>query len=212
MNSLKHTLIVFDLDDTLYKEMDYVENVYRVLAGGDATLLESMRQSPSTGDAIKLLPEDRRENALELYSSGITPIADTEGAKETIAELKLRGGKVAVVTDGWSRRQRAKLNHLGIADLLDAIMISEEVGSEKISGEAFRRLEKEFPDRTTRYYIGDNPAKDFIRPNEMGWSTIMIENDGRNVHSFSTSDFSSGSQPDVTVRRLRDVVKIIEME
>lgn len=32
-------------------------------------------------------------------------------------------------------------------------------------------------------YVGDNVKKDFITPNALGWKTICIKDDGRNIHS-----------------------------
>ena len=31
-------------------------------------------------------------------------------------------------------------------------------------------------------YVGDNPEKDFLAPNSMGWMTIGLADDGRNMH------------------------------
>ena len=31
-------------------------------------------------------------------------------------------------------------------------------------------------------YVGDNTEKDFFAPNQLGWKTVCILNDGRNIH------------------------------
>jgi putative hydrolase of the HAD superfamily len=31
-------------------------------------------------------------------------------------------------------------------------------------------------------YVGDNPDKDFLAPNRLGWTTVMVR-DERNLHS-----------------------------
>ena len=31
-------------------------------------------------------------------------------------------------------------------------------------------------------YIGDNPHKDFITPNKLGWTTICLLDRGQNIH------------------------------
>jgi len=40
------------------------------------------------------------------------------------------------------------------------------------------------------YYIGDNPEKDFIAPNELGWTSICLLDDGKNIHkqNFNVSE------------------------
>ena len=32
------------------------------------------------------------------------------------------------------------------------------------------------------YYIGDNVVKDFIAPNQLGWTTICLLDNGQNIH------------------------------
>ena len=31
-------------------------------------------------------------------------------------------------------------------------------------------------------YIGDNPKKDFVAPNQLNWVTVGLRDDGRNIH------------------------------
>lgn len=32
------------------------------------------------------------------------------------------------------------------------------------------------------YYVGDNTEKDFLAPNDLGWTTVCLLDDGRNIH------------------------------
>jgi putative hydrolase of the HAD superfamily len=38
------------------------------------------------------------------------------------------------------------------------------------------------PDEKRFVYIGDNPKKDFYWANRLGWTTIMLLDNGRNIH------------------------------
>jgi putative hydrolase of the HAD superfamily len=58
------------------------------------------------------------------------------------------------------------------------------------------------------YYIGDNPAKDFQAPNHLGWTTICLLDDGRNIHP---QDFTLSPQmlPQHIVPQLTEIENII---
>jgi putative hydrolase of the HAD superfamily len=60
----------------------------------------------------------------------------------------------------------------------------------------------------TYYYIGDNPAKDFVAPNRLGWNTVCLLDDGRNIHP---QDFSLSSQmlPQHRISQLSEIENII---
>ena len=59
-------------------------------------------------------------------------------------------------------------------------MISEEFGTAKPSlgnFEVFHQF------KTAKYYyIADNPSKDFVSPNALGWQTICLVDAGNNIH------------------------------
>ena len=63
----------------------------------------------------------------------------------------------------------------------DNIIISEEFGSEKTDERNFVVFMNRYPGADF-LYIGDNPKKDFIVPNRLGWKTVVLEDDGRNIH------------------------------
>ena len=63
----------------------------------------------------------------------------------------------------------------------DDILISEEFGHSKPSMECYQYFLDRYPD-TEFVVIGDNPAKDFITPNKLGWTTICLCSNGQNIH------------------------------
>ena len=87
------------------------------------------------------------------------------------------------------------------------ILISEETGFEKPSDEPFRHFMERYPSRTY-YYIGDNPAKDFVSPNRLSWTTVCLLDDGRNIHP---QDFSLSQQmlPQHRISQLSEIENII---
>ena len=62
------------------------------------------------------------------------------------------------------------------------IVISEEFGSEKPALSNYAYFMERYPECQDFTYVGDNPRKDFIAPNALGWMTICLKDDGRNIH------------------------------
>ncbi|WP_368336625.1 hypothetical protein [Parabacteroides merdae] len=56
-------------------------------------------------------------------------------------------------------------------------------------------------------YIGDNLRKDFITPNKLGWKTICLLDDGRNIHR---QDFSCPEEylPNVKIHTLKELLSL----
>ncbi len=191
-----NTVIAFDLDDTLYKERDYVIAAYRTIierygsemCDADRALFMSYSKPYEAFEFFcSKVPGSDIENLKTIYRSGSVPIKDTEGAEDLLRYLKSQGYATAVITDGFSARQRAKLHTLGIDSLIDTVIISEETGFDKHTPKPFELLEKLYPDADVFYYIGDNPEKDFYYPNISGWHTIMIsDTNNHNIHTQHT--------------------------
>jgi putative hydrolase of the HAD superfamily len=181
--------VVFDLDDTLYPE-------WLFLHSGIHHIIERFNLNKSTRSASFYasqknwiyfllnenslpLTKDLMSDMLEEYRLHRPVITLREGAFEFLNSLKQKGCNIGLVTDGRSITQRNKLSSLGIDMFFDEIVISEELGSEKPSFDNFIS----FNQNVTKYYIGDNLRKDFFTPNQLGWTTIMLLDDGRNIHT-----------------------------
>lgn len=182
-------LVVFDLDDTLYPEWQFLHSgIHHIIKKFE--LNKSMRSThfyACQKDWIHFLINENSltltdqlvSDMLEEYRSHVPNITLREGALQLLRELKEQRCSIGLITDGRSNTQRNKLSSLGIDKFFDQIVISEELGSEKPSFENFNC----FNQSVTKYYIGDNPRKDFVAPNQLGWTTIMLLNDGYNIHS-----------------------------
>ncbi len=184
-------VVCFDLDDTLYKEIDYVESAYREIAESEKRpdLLPKMMGWQKNGDNVffqfnkAIGKETIIPHYLTLYRSHYPTISLSAGVEDTLNELKHRGITLGLITDGRSVSQRNKIKALGLDRWFDNenITISEETNFEKTEEPNFRYFVKKY--RGAEFtYIGDNPKKDFIVPNRLGWKTVMLKDDGRNIH------------------------------
>ena len=191
MQSMCKKIVVFDLDDTLYKEIDYLESAYKEIADfvGHPELSKQMVVWYKKGKNVflelnKCLGIDNSiAEYLRIYRNHIPTIELSGGVEDTLNELKHRGYVLGLITDGRSISQRNKIKALSLERWFENenIIISEEFGSEKTEERNFRYFMEKYPDGEFTY-VGDNPKKDFTVPNRLGWKTICLLNDGRNIH------------------------------
>lgn len=177
--------VIFDLDDTLYSEKEYVKSGYRAvseyLGGGYEDRLWNYfkARKPAIDELLKELGrEDEIEKAVEVYRAHKPSIHLYEGVSKLIETLTSRGIKVGIITDGRPEGQRNKLEALGLK--LDAVIITDELG-----GVQFRKpCDIAFRIMTTCWrlnpadviYVGDNASKDFQACRQLGMKSIWFKN------------------------------------
>lgn len=182
-------MVVFDLDDTLCPERDFVMSGFRAvskLLGEDASERMIAWFDSGEKDVIgRALAETgaaaSKEELLKVYREHRPTMSLADGVLELLGKLRETGHPLGLITDGRSITQRNKIEALGIQQLLDEIVISEEFGSGKPDERNFRHFESRFPDRKLAY-VGDNLSKDFVTPNKLDWTTICLLNAGHNIH------------------------------
>ena len=225
---ISNLVVVFDLDDTLCQEFDYMSSAYREIAALIVMRapLDSYERSSQLISQEMLEWYARKENVfarlLEHYpSSGlqlghlirryrehVPELVMNPGGWELLNWLRDREVSLGVITDGYSLTQRNKLKALNLLEWLDLIVISEEFGSSKPDCRNYQAFECKYPG--CRYvYIGDNVSKDFISPNQLGWTTIAIKDRGGNIHS-QNCEVGEQYMPQYFVESLAGCVSIIE--
>jgi len=98
-----------------------------------------------------------------------------DGAHETLARLRAGGLRLGLVTNGRAAMQRAKIEALGIAPALDAIIISAAVGVEKPNARIFRLATDALgvaPERA--WFVGDHPVNDIVGAAGAGLTPIWL--------------------------------------
>lgn len=217
-------LVIFDLDDTLYKEIDYLKSAYREIATlvypslkvhfkeVDAIyhlMITNYQQGKNVFDELLRYPVslDKLE-LLRIYREHQPSIALSEGAVEVLETLKMKGYVLGMITDGRSLTQRNKIEALGLDKYIEPsmILISEETGFCKPSLESYQYVMRLYPG-TSYVYVGDNPKKDFYAPNQLGWMTICLKNDGRNIHPQEEVEAAYLAQ--VIINHLNELIDIL---
>ena len=197
---------VFDIDDTLYLERDYVRS------GFDAVgehLCKERRTRDFSKVAWALFEAGIRGNTfdLALKSLGLphspadidrlirvyrehAPNIEMLPDARTAVEQAQAQGPLAFITDGPLVSQTAKAKALGL-HVLDALLIyTAEYGEGfgKPNPRAFVAVEERFGSAYKYVYYADNPAKDFITPRKRQWMTVRMRRPG-GLHAAIPSDY-----------------------
>lgn len=218
---LRKVCVVFDLDDTLYKEIDFLRSAYNYIAGQlcddgitAALLANKMYQMYCNKQDVfgylqEVYPTVSKSQLLDWYRSHIPIISLDDDTFVLLEWLKLNSFKMGIITDGRSITQRNKILALGLNQYIrfKEIIISEEFGTEKPNRSNYQYFSQLFPGYSF-VYIADNPKKDFVTPNQLGWKTIGLIDDGRNIHQQLI--LSADYQPNIWVNTLSQVVNILK--
>lgn len=202
------TGVIFDLDDSLYSEKDYVKSGYRAVAGylGESKYADHLWKlfedgRPAIDELLVGLGKECEKTAcLSIYRNHKPSIYLYDGIKDLIEELKFKGIKIGIITDGRPEGQRNKIDALGLYELIDPedVIITDELGGiqfRKPCDIAFRILLTRWKmNPSDVVYIGDNAEKDFQAPKQLGMRSVWFRNeDGLYQKSTCTSILSVSS-------------------
>jgi putative hydrolase of the HAD superfamily len=221
MQSRAILLVAFDLDDTLYKERDYwysgvdcvIDHIHSLgLARKQSKFGLMPDQAPvaTVFDQIMKhyeLPTTLLDSLLWIYRLHEPKIELSFGARSLLNWCQTENHQVAIISDGRSVTQRRKIAALG----LDGIrcFISEEVGAQKPSDVSYLAASLGFKPSQC-LYIADNVTKDFQAPEKLGWHTVGLKDDGRNIHpQLSRQDGKRVVEPKSWIKNLLEVKELI---
>lgn len=195
--------VVFDLDDTLYLERDYVWSGFCKLAPWvKATLgitdfhikawalfVQGVRGR--IFDQVLLAGGIKQDQSIirtmvEIYREHMPDIQLTVDAANCLQEIR-RQAHMALISDGPEQSQRNKVKALGIEGKFEKIVFTATLGPEyaKPHLNSFLDVQRHFGKSAKEYiYVADNPIKDFVGPRNLGWKTIRIRRPGGLYHSL----------------------------
>jgi putative hydrolase of the HAD superfamily len=185
--------VIFDLDDTLYPEREYVRSGFRAvgewaekrLGLSEAIVraeLQALFDAEFRGDTFQWwlseqgLPESLSVEMVSVFRTHIPRITLFPDALRALEDLHPKC-KLGLVTEGRRANQEAKVRVLGLEHWLSAVVIlgEEDVAEWKPSRKPFDRvLEMLGVAGGEAVYVGDNPRKDFRGAREAGMATIRI--------------------------------------
>lgn len=218
--------VVFDLDDTLYPEEDYVFSGFRHVAKliGEKYGIESGEAYGELEAAFKEGVRNSNFNVL-LDEKGIQ--YNDKAIKELVAAyrehkplislpnsstyvlgaLKRKGKMLGLVTDGYLETQTKKVEAFSLEEYFDAIVYTDKWGKDfwKPHKRGFAEISRLLNvEKTKCCYVADNPAKDFKGANDCGMLTVQL------LHwaDRRESTVPEGYQPDIICDVLEELLEI----
>jgi len=190
------TTVVFDLDDTLYDEIDYCRSGFLAVSEHLSHLSDAVTPDRAfaalwkhftTGNRSRVfnaaldelnVPWDENliRRLVDAYRTHVPTITLPPETRSVLNKLR-KTHALALLTDGFLPAQKLKVRALGIEGEFQTIVYTEELGRQfwKPSPRGFELLLETLDVAAGETaYIGDNEIKDFIAPNELGFTTIQI--------------------------------------
>lgn len=185
-------IYIFDLDDTLYDERQYVESGFKAVAhyaymrwklpyhesfNQLVQLLDSQGRGHIFNDFLashNILTQNAVNACIKTYRLHLPALTLPDTHLHLLKQLPTPR---YLVTDGHKIVQQNKVAALGIAPLFKRVFITHRFGIRhaKPSTYCFEKIKKaENCEWRDMVYIGDNPAKDFVNLNKLGMKTIRV--------------------------------------
>lgn len=216
--------VVFDLDDTLISEKEYIRSGFRQVSKKiaeknnlDKDYVYKIMYDTFNEDSKnvfnrvldKLNIQYEKEDIKELinyYRGHMPDIKLYEDAKYILDTLKAKGIKLGMITDGYKITQRNKLEALNIGDYFEHIVVTDELGREfwKPHQKPYEIIKEKLGlEYENMVYVGDNVSKDFVTANKLGMNTIFINRE---------DGVYSGIQMDDEYLAKLEVTSLLELE
>jgi putative hydrolase of the HAD superfamily len=218
--------LVFDLDDTLFPERDFVISGFaaaaRCLAPRCAfeTAFDTFCRLFAAGERRSVFDRGLAELAIpdpqavvpvllaayREHLPAITLFADAAWALQRFRPSH----RLGVLTDGYLVTQRRKVEALALAPRVDAVVFSDEFGRERWKPHpfGFERMMALLQLPASRCcYVADNPRKDFTAPRALGWTTIRILRPGGEYAGLTPAE--PAHAPDRTIASLHELASLV---
>ncbi|MGB7537484.1 MAG: HAD family hydrolase [Anaerolineales bacterium] len=218
---------IFDLDDTLYPEREYVRSGYRAIGEWaerrlklSAVIvraqLDSLFDGGFRGDAFQWwlseqgLPESLLPEMVKTYREHDPQIAFFPETEAVLEALKPRF-RLGLVTEGRRAAQEAKIRVLGLDRWIEAVVVlgEDDRADWKPSRKPFDRMLGMLSIAGGEAaYVGDNPLKDFRGAREAGLRTVRIRRGG-GLHA-GEEPAAAEDAPDREIRTLEELGVMFE--
>jgi putative hydrolase of the HAD superfamily len=211
-------LVAFDLDDTLYPEREFVHSGFRAVAqhlddlgvidaGSFLQATTGLFSAGARGNIFDLalerlaidFPAARIGELVRVYREHQPRIRPFAESRQLLQLLKDRGVVLALISDGPWPTQHNKLRALGLEACFDHLVFTAARGEDwgKPSPRAFLEvMGRSGVPAAACVYVADNPGKDFVGPNRLGWHTIQVREP---IGLYGDASPPPGGEPRATV-------------
>jgi len=217
-------VIVFDLDDTLYDEIEYVKSGFMAVAehfypqepnAMFAVMLEILERDGRGGVFDETLTrfgvcsQKNVKKALAIYRSHSPKIALNADVQEMLDYYKTKGIALYIVTDGNKNVQAKKLEALRLEKWIKKAFITHRYGKihAKPSPYCFLKIAAfEGIKSEEIVYIADNVNKDFVGIKKLGFRTLCIKQ-GMFKDAQKSKEFLAEKEID-SLTELKKIIKV----
>lgn len=216
MTSLTAACVVFDLDDTLFLEREYVCSGFRAVGALVEERFEVTGFFEAAWRAFERGERGRTFDAalgevgvdpapslvaslVQAYRAHVPQIGLLPDAAACLERLR-PGTALAVVTDGPLASQRAKATALGVHEWATVVVFTAELGPGlgKPHPTGFLAVEQATGFRGNDcLYVADNPHKDFEGPAGLGWRTARVRRPGSLHQAVDSGPLVEREAPDL---------------
>jgi len=147
------------------------------------------------------------EESVTHDSSGQAITANAvEGALKVLKVIRKHGYKVAIIANGDSNSCRNIINVTGLQDYFDAIIISEEAGSEKPDQEIFKiALAKLGVKAENAVMVGNRIDADIVGANRIGMKSVWFKWNNRYEDKIDSQEERS----DFIIKELAELPQLL---
>jgi putative hydrolase of the HAD superfamily len=219
--------VIFDLDDTLYPEIEYCKSGFRAVAADISSRYSLQAETVyghlwrffSSGDRKKVFNNILDEFSIKYAPDEISrlvnhyrnhlPQIKLDPQFKTVYESLRKRVRLGLLTDGYMPAQELKVKSLGIEEYFDIIIYTELLGREnwKPSSAGFELIMGRDNFAPAQYvYVADNPAKDFIAPNRLGWRSVWLNKKDKVHRNSPVNDLQKGEFEISELIELQDII------
>lgn len=222
--------LLFDLDGTLYEEKqfvssgfnkvaEFVENKFKIDKDFFYKILIDIFNEGKRGNIFNIalervniiFDEDIIRSIVKIYREHNPNIELDKNIRSLLIKLR-RIYSLGIITDGYFKVQKKKVQALKLEELFDSIIYTDEYGKEywkpNILGYklALEELGDILPEETV--YIGDNPHKDFIGAKKVGITTVRVLYRNR---EYSNVRLNKEYEADYEIRKLQEIIDVLKV-
>ncbi len=182
---------LFDLDDTLYPEKQYIYQgfwnvaciLYRkhrldcietylklveIFRSGSSKVFNDFVRSRNINEEVNYIVDIYRKSDKKLYLY--------KDVLESLKYLKKVNSNLILVTNGRSETQWYKIKHLGLREIFDDIFVLDDFGVEywKPSILIFSKISSKYGNNLSDYFFVGNGEEDFAFSKTLGINFILI--------------------------------------
>ena len=219
-------LLIFDMDDTLYPELEYVQSGFNAVAGEliikgfNKPMIEIINElnelfSSNHNNIIDRFLSNHpqftiyREVLIEKYRYH-SPTIDLKDEVKQLFIWTKSNFHLGLITDGNSLTQKNKVKALGLENYFEQIVYTDELGLgySKPHPRGFQVIMDHFNvNENEVVFVADNPSKDFLIKKDIKLTTVqLILGNGM----YKSLDYKDGLIPDYVVQtygELRDMLE-----